>query len=107
MLSAASAVSASDNETSSAPAQPVYESSIGKVVSASQLSGAAGQGYLVYQKWCAGCHAPNFMPTDPGIDVNKLSPVSRFPLGTNLLEQRYKGHSSCVGTAYGSDGSGH
>jgi mono/diheme cytochrome c family protein len=91
MIMVAGAVFAADTVTKTAPAQPVYESSIGGVVSASPLPGAAGQGYLVYNKWCAGCHAPNFMPADPNIDVHKLSPVSRFPLGTNLLQQRYKG----------------
>jgi mono/diheme cytochrome c family protein len=86
-----SAAIASDSDTQTTPAQPVYESSIGGVVSASQLPGAAGQGYLVYNKWCAGCHAPNYAPKDPSIDVEKLSPVSRFALGTNLLQQRYQG----------------
>jgi mono/diheme cytochrome c family protein len=71
------------------PAAQVYESSIGGVIGASELPGKLGQGYLVYKKWCAGCHAPPFEPA-PG-DREKLSPISRLPLGTNLLEQRYHG----------------
>ena len=81
---------ADDSNVQTAPVQAMYESSIGGVVSASHLAGAAAQGYLVYNKWCAGCHAPNYVPKNPNIDVEKLSPVSRFALGTNLLQQRYR-----------------
>lgn len=69
---------------------PVFASSIGGVVKASPLPGKAGQGYLVYNKWCAGCHAAPFLLADPAADA-KLSPVSRLPLGTNLLQQKYEG----------------
>jgi len=72
------------------PPQQLFESSIGGVVTASPLPGAAGQGYLVFAKWCSGCHAAAFHLADQAA-TDKLSPVSRLPLGTNLLQQRYKG----------------
>jgi mono/diheme cytochrome c family protein len=72
------------------PPQQLFESSIGGVVTASQLPGVVGQGYLVFAKWCAGCHAAAFQLADQAA-TEKLSPVSRLPLGTNLLQQRYKG----------------
>ena len=73
------------------PRKPVYESSIGGVVPASNLPGKVGQGYLVYSKWCSGCHAPDFQPSGGKEAADKLSPISRTPLGTALLRQRYKG----------------
>ena len=87
---AMAAAGAARGAPESKPVRPVYESSVGGVVAASPLPGAAGEGYLVYAKWCAGCHAPPYQPADPAI-AETLSPVSRLPLGTNLLQQRYKG----------------
>ena len=70
---------AAPGDASQPQAQPVYESSIGGVLPPSSLPGRVGQGYLVFQKWCAGCHAAVFGPT------------ASTPLGTQLLEQRYRG----------------
>lgn len=71
--------------------KPVFESSIGGVVEASTLPGAQGQGYLVFNKWCAGCHAPEYVPPGGKEAAAKLPIISRLPLGTNLLQQRYQG----------------
>jgi mono/diheme cytochrome c family protein len=90
MTAAGMALGEPPNDARTKPAHQVFESSIGGVVAASQLPGAVGQGYLVYYKWCAGCHAAPFQLADPAA-TGKLSPVSRLPLGTNLLQQRYNG----------------
>ena len=90
MTSTGIALGAPAGDTQPEPPQQVFESSIGGVVTASPLPGKAGQGYLVYAKWCAGCHAPAFHLADPAA-TDKLSVVPRLPLGTNLLQQRYKG----------------
>lgn len=74
------------------PDHPVYVSSIGGVIPASDLPGEAGKGYLVYQQWCSGCHAPEFKPAkDESKEGGELPVTSRLALGTNLLQQRYKG----------------
>jgi mono/diheme cytochrome c family protein len=85
------AVLAHSAEPGSSSARQVHESSVGGVIAASGLAGKAGQGYLVYFKWCAGCHTAPYEPPATQPDAPPLSPVSRLPLGTNLLEQRYKG----------------
>ncbi|PNG24386.1 c-type cytochrome [Methylocella silvestris] len=69
----------------------LYESSIGGVVGASNLPGKLGQGYLVYNKWCAGCHAAPYEPPPHPGEPAMLSSVSRLPLGTNIIAQRTLG----------------
>ena len=83
-------------DAAAVPAKPVYESSIGGVVSASKLPGKAGQGYLVYSKWCAGCHAADFVPAGGKAAADKLSPISRTPFGTAVLRQRYQDSAPAV-----------
>jgi len=73
------------------PGEPVYESSVGGVIRAPATAGVAGQGYLVFNKWCSGCHAPDYAPPgDPGA-ASKLPQPARVALGTALLRQRYQG----------------
>lgn len=50
--------------------------------------GAIGQGYLIYAKWCAGCHAPD-SPLAPGLMVGQYA-------GTYVLQQRYQGTMPAV-----------
>lgn len=69
----------------------VYASSIGGTVPASTLPGKVGQGYLVFSKWCSGCHAAGYEPTAKTPGGDKLPVISRVPLGTNLLQQHYQG----------------
>lgn len=85
-VAAGAAIRASDGRAQAADAGDIHISSIGETIPASDLPGETGEGYLVFQKWCAGCHAPAYRPDD-----QSLPPTSRLPLGTNLLAQRYKG----------------
>ena len=92
LLLAASALAvAADENTRSRPTEAVYESSIGGVIRASNLPGLLGRGFLVYNKWCTGCHAGDFHPSSGQADSEKLSLVSRVALGTYVLQQRYQG----------------
>jgi (+)-pinoresinol hydroxylase len=92
LLLAASALAvAADENTGSRPTEAVYESSIGGVIRASNLPGLLGRGFLVYNKWCTGCHAGDFHPSSGQTDSEKLSLVSRVALGTYILQQRYQG----------------
>lgn len=82
---------AADDDTEQKPAQSLYESSIGAVIEAPKLTGAAGQGYLIYHKWCAGCHAPDFEPPEKDDSAEPLPLASQVALGTHVLRQRYQG----------------
>ena len=73
------------------PGEPVYESSVGGVIRASALAGAAGQGYLVFNKWCSGCHAPDYALAGDTTKPPGPPLPSRVALGTALLRQRYQG----------------
>jgi mono/diheme cytochrome c family protein len=73
------------------PGEPVYESSVGGVIHAPALAGAAGQGYLVFNKWCSGCHAPDYAMAGDTTKPPELPLPSRVALGTALLRQRYQG----------------
>lgn len=64
----------------------LYDSSVGGIVTAPPGSKLASQGYLVYEKWCAGCHAPN-----PARQKNGGGLVGRVYAGTYILQQKYKG----------------
>jgi mono/diheme cytochrome c family protein len=78
-------------EAPSRPGEPVYESSVGGVVRAPAFGGAAAQGYLVFEKWCSGCHAPDYAPPGRPSGGSELPLPSRVALGTALLRQRYQG----------------
>jgi mono/diheme cytochrome c family protein len=65
----------------------VSESSIGGVIKVPVPASAADRGHLVFQKWCAGCHAPEYVPT-PSEAAGLPAPL-RSPLGTFKLRQRY------------------
>jgi mono/diheme cytochrome c family protein len=71
--------------------EPVYESSVGGVIRAPALDGMAAQGYLVFNKWCSGCHAPDYVPPGQPAGGSELPLPSRVALGTALLRQRYQG----------------
>ena len=71
--------------------EPVYESSVGGVIRAPSLAGAARQGFLVFSKWCSGCHAPDYVRPDDAAGSRDLPLPSRVALGTALLRQRYQG----------------
>ena len=87
-----SSITAAANGVASAqPPLPVYESSIGGVVTPSGLPGLAGRGFLVYSKWCTGCHAGDYRPTAQGEESQPLGLPSRVALGTYTLQQRYQG----------------
>jgi cytochrome c5 len=90
-LLASGSATAADAGGATSQAQVVYESSIGGVVAASGLAGLAGRGFLVYNKWCTGCHAGDFHPSGKNAETDKLSLVSRVALGTYVLQQRYQG----------------
>ncbi|EIZ79127.1 p-cresol methylhydroxylase subunit [Novosphingobium sp. Rr 2-17] len=91
ILAIATVAAVSDDVNAESKPGPVYESSIGGVVGPSNLPGAQGQGYLVYSKWCSGCHAPEYVPAGGKEAAAKLPVTVRLPLGTNLLQQRYQG----------------
>jgi len=82
---------ASGGDQALRPGEPVYESSVGGVIRAPAIAGAAGQGYLVFNKWCSGCHAPDFAPPGDPATANQLPQPARAALGTALLRQRYQG----------------
>jgi cytochrome c5 len=83
----ASAQSAKGSGTGS----QVYESSIGGVVAAPDLPEPLRQGFLVYSKWCTGCHAADFQPSTRAPGSQQLGLPSRVALGTYTLQQRYQG----------------
>ena len=87
---AALAMAVSTRGAPATPQAPVHESSIGGVVGASPLPGKAGDGSVVYHKWCAGCHAADYVPKNTLAGADRLSPVSRTPLGTTILRRRYQ-----------------
>jgi len=92
LLAASALAGAADENKSSRPTEAVYESSIGGVIRASNLPGLLGRGFLVYNKWCTGCHAGDFHPSSgQEADSAKLSLVSRVAFGTYTLQQRYQG----------------
>lgn len=85
--------SGADDNPAGAIGTRIYESSIGGVVVAPVPAGPAGQGYLVFHKWCAGCHAPALTSPASRESANdtRASVVSQLALGTFILQQRYKG----------------
>lgn len=81
----------SGGEAPLGPGETVFESSVGGVIHAPALAGPAGQGYLVFNKWCSGCHAPDYAPASNPAGASELPLPSRVALGTALLRQRYQG----------------
>jgi (+)-pinoresinol hydroxylase len=63
------------------------ESSVGGVVRKPEQSGPVASGYLVFQKWCAGCHAPDYVP-GLGAAADVPAPL-RSALGTQKLRLKY------------------
>lgn len=88
LLAALTASLAADSVKDAEPIQRWHESSLGEIVKTPGDSGAIGQGYLVYAKWCAGCHAPD-NPLAPGVMVGQYA-------GTYVLQQRYQGAMPAV-----------
>lgn len=84
---AAAAKAANDTAAGS----PLYESSVGGVVAAPSLPEPFRQGFLVYSKWCTGCHAADYQPSARDPDSAQLGLPSRVALGTYTLRQRYQG----------------
>jgi len=70
---------------------PLYESSVGGVVVAPNLPDPSRQGFLVYSKWCTGCHAADYQPPTRDPEATPLGLPSRVALGTHTLRQRYQG----------------
>jgi mono/diheme cytochrome c family protein len=84
---AATAKAANDTNAGS----PLYESSVGGVVVVPSLPDPFRQGFLVYSKWCTGCHAADYQPSTRDPDSAQLGLPSRVALGTYTLRQRYQG----------------
>lgn len=84
---AAAAQAANDTGTGS----PLYESSVGGVVAAPSLPDPLRQGFLVYSKWCTGCHAGDYQPSTRDPESARLGLPSRVAFGTYTLRQRYQG----------------
>lgn len=79
---------AADAVKDAGPIRIWHESSLGGVVKAPEDTGAIGRGYLVYTKWCAGCHAPD-SPLAAGLMIGQYA-------GTYVLQQRYQGAMPAV-----------
>jgi len=63
----------------------LYDSSISGVIAAPPPLNAKERGHLVFDEWCSGCHAPNYVPPS---GVASPSPLSSA-LGTYTLRQKY------------------
>jgi mono/diheme cytochrome c family protein len=63
------------------------EGSIGGVIEVPKQSSPVNRGYLVFMKWCAGCHAPDYAAV--GTEAAGLPIPGRTALGTYKLRQRY------------------
>jgi len=70
---------------------PLYESSVGGVVAAPSLPEPLRQGFLVYGKWCTGCHAADYQPSTRDPEAAQPGLPSRVAFGTYTLRQRYQG----------------
>lgn len=77
------------------PADVMYESSLGGVVTDKGVPLAVRLGYRVYSKWCSGCHAAHFTGPGGGDHSGGVSPMDLYA-GTYALQERYQGSEPAV-----------
>jgi len=63
----------------------LYDSSVSGVIAAPPPQDAAGRGRLVFDEWCSGCHAPDYVPPSGKAGPSPLSST----LGTYTLRRKY------------------
>jgi len=63
----------------------LFDSSVSGLIVAPLPQDASGRGHLVFEKWCSGCHAPDYVPPSGKAAPSPLSSA----LGTYTLRQKY------------------
>jgi mono/diheme cytochrome c family protein len=63
----------------------LYDSSVSGAIAAPPPQDAADRGHLVFDKWCSGCHAPDYVSPSGNAAASPLNST----LGTYTLRQKY------------------